>query len=160
MRENEDPLKMLFDSTASISTHDGTKLMNRPDLHRFFRDLEQVDPAHKHHITTKVLNGLYDHAIDLQKDFRGMSRGLSFWSFKVLLNNVMKELGLGWYGLVNIVVGRRETNTSGDQVSSSAFDTYSHQDQQAIHGQLSEAQVRSKPPMLSPGAGAHFYEFK
>lgn len=125
MKEQEGALQEVFNMLCSIKARDGTKLMNRPDLHRFFKDLEQVDQSRSHRVSSVKLDKLYEEAIELQRDLRGQSKGLTFMSFKVLLNNAIKVLGLGWFGLVELAVGRNDsTSASGDQVTTSAFDSH------------------------------------
>merc|ERR1711972_494581 len=48
----------------------------------------------------ETLDRLYEEALQLQVDMTRVGRGLTFLSFKVVLNNVMKECGDCWMGLV------------------------------------------------------------
>jgi hypothetical protein len=102
MREQERPLRDLFRACASIKVPDGPQLMARTDLHNFFDDLRIADPLRHKLAHPSVLDRLYDEAVTLQCNFTKIGLGLSFWSFKAVLNNVIYELGLatGWRRLV------------------------------------------------------------
>lgn len=102
MREQERPLRDLFRACASIQVPDGPQLMSRTDLHNFFDDLSFADPLRHKFAHPSVLDRLYDEAVTLQCNFTKIGSGLSFWSYKAVLNNVIYELGLatGWRRLV------------------------------------------------------------
>merc|ERR1711920_1211102 len=51
---------------------------------------------------------LYDEAIQLQSDMNRISKGLTFWSFNVMLNDLIKECGIPWISLMKRMV---EANT-------------------------------------------------
>merc|ERR1711879_1049899 len=76
--------------------------MSRTDLHAFFEDLCMADPMRHKLAHASVLDRLYDEAVSLQCNFTKIGSGLTFWSFKAVLNNVIYELGLatGWRRLV------------------------------------------------------------
>merc|ERR1739848_912547 len=76
------------------------RLMNRPDLGRFFGDLELVDKRWHKQLSTQTLDKLYEDALQLQIDMQRIGRGLTFGSFKVVLNNVMKQFGDSWMNLL------------------------------------------------------------
>lgn len=101
MREQEQDLRAFFGRAASElleGTHD--RMMNRADCHAFFEDLKLVEPRRASKLTAQVLDGFYDDAIKIQHGCTKLDQGLLFWSFKALLNNMIKVLRLGWTGLV------------------------------------------------------------
>jgi hypothetical protein len=102
MREHEASLKALFNASASIRLPDGTPQMSRADLYIFFQDLQLADWARHVRVTPKRLDKLYDEALDLQCKFTRIGNGLTFWSMKVVLSNVIEALGLGWRCLVEM----------------------------------------------------------
>merc|ERR1712048_538652 len=97
-------LKHMFDTNSSVMAS-GRKLMNRPDMHKFFAQLEDLDPSMRKRCSPKVLDRLYDEAIQLQTDMAHISKGLTFFSFNVLINGAVKECGLGWISLMKRMVG-------------------------------------------------------
>lgn len=100
MREQELSLKALFNAAASQQLPDGTPEMTRADLHAFFQDLLWADAARHARVSAKLLDNLYDEAIALQCNFTRIGNGLTFWSMKVLLNNIIGPLGLNWRRIV------------------------------------------------------------
>lgn len=102
MREQERPLRDIFRVCATVKVTDGPQLMSRSDLHAFFDDLSMADPMRHKLAHASVIDRLYDEAVSLQCNFTKIGSGLSFWSFKAVLNNVIYELGLatGWRRLV------------------------------------------------------------
>lgn len=146
-RQFEKTVKAAFNSVASLRLPDGTVLMNRPDLLRFFADLPLADPKWSKTADPAVLNKLYDEAIALQVDFTRNGRGLTFWSFKVVLNNVMKVLGNGWFHLMQKRVGTM--NAPEAQVE--AFQTHASADSGVMRrGSMEEKLERLQMLRVSP----------
>mmetsp|Transcript_3687 Transcript_3687/g.10128 ORF Transcript_3687/g.10128 Transcript_3687/m.10128 type:complete len:552 (-) Transcript_3687:132-1787(-) len=110
LREKDKQLRAAFVKSASISLQDGTKVMSRIDLHRFFSDLSIADPQRSQAATQHVIDQHYQDTLILQFNYIKIGDGLVFWSFKALLNNITKSLRLGWRGLVEqtIEVSRGE----------------------------------------------------
>lgn len=143
----EKTVKAAFNSVASLRLPDGTVLMNRPDLLRFFADLPLADPKWSKTADPAVLNKLYDEAIALQVDFTRNGRGLTFWSFKVVLNNVMKVLGNGWFHLMQKRLGTM--NAPAAEVE--AFQTHAREDSGVMRrGSLEEKLERLQMLRVSP----------
>lgn len=119
-------MKAAFASAASVRLPNGSRLMNRPDLHRFFGDLELAEPRRRHWADHEKLDKLYDDCIQLQVDFTHVANGLSFWSFKVLLHNALKELGSSWYVLIERTMApriQRNEKTTGEEKAHKEYAT-------------------------------------
>jgi hypothetical protein len=100
MKEQEGSLKVSFNACASIKLPDGTPEMSRKDLHVFFQDLHLADMERHVNVSPKLLDKLYDEALDLQCRFTRIGNGLTFWSVKVVLSGIIGPLGLGWRHLI------------------------------------------------------------
>jgi len=100
MREQDSYLRSMFNTAASQKLPDGTPEMTRADLHSFFQDLELADCGRHKQVNAELLDKLYDEAIALQCNFTRIGNGLTFWSMKVVLNNIIGPLGLGWHRLI------------------------------------------------------------
>jgi hypothetical protein len=100
MREQDSYLRSMFNTAASQKLPDGTPEMTRADLHSFFQDLELADCGRHKQVNGELLDKLYDEAIALQCNFTRIGNGLTFWSMKVVLNNIIGPLGLGWHRLI------------------------------------------------------------
>lgn len=107
MKTCEDLLQEAFNANASIFSADGTHLMNRPGLTAFFADLLVADPKWYRRLDSQVLDAIYDEVIALQIDFTHVGRGLSYWSFKVVLTHMLKELGQGWMSVLRTRISER-----------------------------------------------------
>jgi hypothetical protein len=104
MREQEYSLKARFFASASVKLPDGTPEMSRADLHTFFQDLQLADWEMYTRLTPDVLDKHYDEATALQCNFTRIGNGLTFWSLKVILNNIIGDLGLKWDRLVQMAL--------------------------------------------------------
>jgi len=104
MKEQEPSLRALFNTGASQKLPDGTPEMTREDLHLFFRDLELADLGRHACVDTPLLDQLYQEAVGLQSNFTGITSGLTFWSLKVVLNNIVPSLGLGWQRIIEATI--------------------------------------------------------
>jgi len=101
MRQQEHSLKRHFMSAATIKLPDGTIMMSRADLHQFFSDLSLADERRSACLSAAALDKHYDEALELQCNATRIGNGLAFWSFKVVLNNVIPSMGLNWVRLVD-----------------------------------------------------------
>jgi len=100
MREQEYAIRGSFSRMSSISLPDGSMLMNKSDLWTFFSDLQLADPERHKLVSGPLIDKLYDEAIELQCGLTKIGTGLTFWSFKVVLNNIIGLLGFRWESLV------------------------------------------------------------
>lgn len=99
MRELDRSARTQFLAFASQTLPNRTQGMTLEDLHSFFSDLTCAGFCGRAALQHHVVDRLYQEAVSLQKDFIHEESGLSFWSFKVVLNNAIPELGLGWQKL-------------------------------------------------------------
>lgn len=104
MREQEFSLRALFNAAASQKLADGTPEMTRADLHLFFQDLQLADWGRHKRASAGLLDKLYDEAIALQCMATRIGNGLTFWSMKVVLSNIVAPLGLGWRRLIEMAI--------------------------------------------------------
>jgi len=100
MREQERALRAVFITAASIRLPDGAPLMAQPDLQQFFADLQLADVHRFAFLSQADLEQRYAEALQIQTESIQLGGGLLFWSFKALLNNLIRDLGLGWSKLV------------------------------------------------------------
>mmetsp|Transcript_31574 Transcript_31574/g.57384 ORF Transcript_31574/g.57384 Transcript_31574/m.57384 type:complete len:591 (+) Transcript_31574:1-1773(+) len=89
-------LQALFNSAATTTAEDGTKIMDLNALKAFFGDLVHVDPKWHKQLDRSSLNKYYNEAVELQVDLTKISTGLTFWSFKVVLHKMLRSVGEGW----------------------------------------------------------------
>lgn len=101
MREQEYAIRASFSKSASLSLPDGSKLLSKSDLWNFFQDLERVEQHPRHRgITQLLIEREYHSAIDMQCGLTKIGTGLTFWSFKVVLNNIIPDMRLRWQSIV------------------------------------------------------------
>lgn len=102
MRELERRLRGMFKRGASIQMPEGPQLMTRQDLHAFFEDMTLADPLRPKLAGHEVLDMLFQEAVQIQIGFTKISDGITFWSFKALLNNAVRSLNLGWPAVTDV----------------------------------------------------------
>lgn len=102
MRELERSLRGMFNRGASIQMPDGPRLMTQQDVHTFFGDLTLADPSRPQLAGHQVLDMLFEDAVQMQISFTRIRDGLTFWSFKAILNNAVRSLNLGWPGVTEV----------------------------------------------------------
>lgn len=100
MREQEYAIRSSFSKSASLSLPDGSKLLSKSDLWNFFQDLELCEHLRHKRITQLLIEREYHAAIDMQCGLTKIGTGLTFWSFKVVLNNIIPDMLLKWQSIV------------------------------------------------------------
>lgn len=100
MREQEYAIRASFSKSASSTLPDGSRLLSKSDLWNFFQDLELCERLRHKRITQLLIEREYHSAIDMQCGLTKIGTGLTFWSFKVVLNNIIPDINLKWQSIV------------------------------------------------------------
>lgn len=100
MREQEYAIRASFSKSATLTLPDGSRLLTKSDLWNFFQDLELCEHLRHKRITQLLIEREYHSAIDMQCGLTKIGTGLTFWSFKVVLNNIIPDMRLKWQLIV------------------------------------------------------------